>query len=423
MSTTSTSTANTKGRELNPWYIAAVSGMASYIDSCAIISSGSAFVIYQTAYGLSDAQFGLLSSGLTFAIALGAIVGGRLGDRYGRKRVFSVTMAFIIAGSLLLTLSSSFAPLLAGVLLMGLGTGSDLPVSLATISEAASNENRGKLLGLSNLLWTVGIVAAQAIAALVGDWGVLGGKIMFGQICIVSVVILALRMTIPESRVWLEAHAAEGAGSTQETKVTIGDLVHGRYAKAFIALTLFYALVNLGANTNGQFNTWVNVNVIGMAVSLSAAIQLALFIAQIPLNMVFMKFVDTEKRMPLFYFGMVCFIGSYLIYPIFGFSTMNFVIMMTLNCIGQPFAFEGIMKVWAQESFPTMLRTTAQGTIVAVARFVAAIFGSFTASLISLSPVGAYVGLALLVAVGYAFALWGFKDGGKSVFSEEAEGE
>lgn len=45
---------NTRNRHVNPWWVATVSGMASYIDSCAIISSGTALVIYQQTFGLDN---------------------------------------------------------------------------------------------------------------------------------------------------------------------------------------------------------------------------------------------------------------------------------------------------------------------------------------------------------------------------------
>ena len=54
----------------NPWFVGVVSGMASYIDSCAIVSAGTALVIYQQSKGFSDSQVGLVFSGLTFAIAV-----------------------------------------------------------------------------------------------------------------------------------------------------------------------------------------------------------------------------------------------------------------------------------------------------------------------------------------------------------------
>lgn len=408
-----------KRKAPNPWWVGFVSGMASYIDSCAIISSGLALVVYQEALGLDNVQFGLLSSALTFAIAVGALLGGRLGDRFGRKHVFSVTMSFIVVGALLLVFSTSFELLLLGQILVGFGTGADLPVSLATISESADDSNRGKIIGLSNMLWTIGIVAAQGVGALVGDWGYAGGQIMFAHTGIVAAVVLALRMSIPESQVWLKAREAQKEGKAPAQKTSLASLVTGKYAKPFIALAFFYALVNLGANTNGQFNTWVNVNIIGMAVSLSAIINMVVYFIQMAANAVFMKLVDTPKRMPAFYVGAAMFVGSYLIYPVFGFSTPSFIAMMTINGIGAAFAFEGIMKVWAQESFPALLRSTAQGFIVAIARFAAAIVGSFTASLIAFSPSGAYVGLACFVAIGFAFAIWGFHGKQHSEFDEE----
>lgn len=412
-------TAEITKKDPNPWWVGFVSGMASYIDSCSIISSGLALVVYQTALHLNNVQFGLLSSGLTFAIAVGALLGGRLGDKFGRKHVFSVTMVFIILGSLLLVFSKSFELLLAGQILVGFGTGADLPVSLATISESADDSNRGKIIGLSNMLWTIGIVAAQAVGAVVGDWGYFGGQIMFAHTGIIATIVLILRASIPESKVWLAAREAEKEGNAPAQKASLSALVKGKYAKPFIALAFFYALVNLGANTNGQFNTWVNVNIIGMAVSLSAIINMVIYFIQMAANALFMKVVDTPKRMPAFYIGAAMFIGSYLIYPIFGFSTPSFIAMMTINGIGAAFAFEGIMKVWAQESFPALLRSTAQGFIVAIARFAAAIVGSFTASLIAFSPSGAYVGLACFVAIGFAFAIWGFHGKQHSEFDEE----
>ena len=59
----------------NPWVVGVVSGMASYIDSCAIVSSGTALVIYQMAMGFGDGQYGIASMAITLAIACGALSG------------------------------------------------------------------------------------------------------------------------------------------------------------------------------------------------------------------------------------------------------------------------------------------------------------------------------------------------------------
>ena len=185
----------------NPWVVGVVSGMASYIDSCAIVSAGTALVIYQQSKGFSDSQVGLASSGLTFAIAFGALFGGRLGDRFGRKPVFSATMALITCGSVLQVLAPGFTALLIGTIMVGFGTGADLPVSLATISETATDKNRGAIIGLSNLLWTAGILGAIGCATVVGDWGLRGGQILYAQVGVVALIVLLARLPIPESRV------------------------------------------------------------------------------------------------------------------------------------------------------------------------------------------------------------------------------
>lgn len=106
-------------RAPHPWHVAIVCGMASYIDAAAIVSSGIALVIYQQAIGLTNGQVGILSGLLTFCIAIGAITGGRLGDRLGRRHVFIATMAMVVLGAVLLVLAGTFTSLLLGTVLVG----------------------------------------------------------------------------------------------------------------------------------------------------------------------------------------------------------------------------------------------------------------------------------------------------------------
>ena len=398
-------------RPVNPWWVAIVCGMASYIDACAIVSSGIALVIYQHSIGTTPGQIGILSAALTLCIAIGALFGGRLGDRYGRRSVFIITMEMIVTGAAMLVLMTSFAGLLVGTILVGLGTGADLPVSLAAIAEVAKEENRGKLLGFSQIMWTFGILGALGCSTIVGDMARLGGQIMFGQIGAVAFITLILRIGIPESEKWKAAHAGllPGHETIQSKRASIRDLLKAPFLSPFIALLIFYPLTSLGANTGGQFSTYLWVNVIGRSVRFASIIGLIGVSMGLVWAYWFMRIADTPKRFAYFQIGAVAMLMWYLIPAIFGFSTATMIVAALLGSFGAAFAFEAILKLWTQESFPTLLRTTAQGSIISVARFVCAALASVTPLIMDSGPRKLFFVLAGFCFVGLAAAWVGFR--------------
>jgi len=412
-----------KNKTLNPWYIGVVSGMASYIDSAAIVSNGTALVIYQKTIGITTLEIGILSGLLTLSIAAGAFCGGRLGDRIGRRNVFIITMAMILIGSLALALGQTFLFLLFGTLFVGLATGADLPVSLATISEAANDQNRGKIIGLSNLLWLVGIGATMGISAVVGDWGRIGAQIMYLHVGLVALVLLVLRWSIPESPLWLAARdeLRRGVATVRAQKTGWRDLLEGKYLWPFLSLCAFYTFTNLAANTGGQFGTFVAVNVVGISVSTNSLWGLMILPVSVVSGLLFMRIVDTSKRLPFFIFGAVMMSGGYLIPVLLNFSPLSWFCCLLFTNIGTGFAFEGIMKVWAQESFPTMLRATAQGVIVGVARLTCGLLAFVTPGLLSAGPVVLYCLLTAIVVLGMVVGWLCFHGKQRNEFNAETE--
>ena len=412
-----------KNKTLNPWYVGVVSGMASYIDSAAIVSNGTALVIYQKTIGTTTLEIGILSGLLTLSIAAGAFCGGRLGDRFGRRNVFIITMAMILIGSLALAFGQTFLFLLLGTLFVGLATGADLPVSLATISEAANDQNRGKIIGLSNLLWLVGIGATMGISAVVGDWGRIGAQIMYLHVGLVSLVLLVLRWSIPESPLWLAARdeLRRGVATVRAQKTGWRDLLEGKYLWPFLSLCAFYTFTNLAANTGGQFGTFVAVNVVGISVSTNSFWGLMILPVSVISGLLFMRIVDTSKRLPCFIFGAVMMSGGYLVPVLLNFSPLSWFCCLLFTNIGTGFAFEGIMKVWAQESFPTMLRATAQGVIVGVARLTCGLLAFVTPGILSAGPVVLYCLLTAIVVLGMVIGWLCFHGKQRNEFNAETE--
>lgn len=406
-----------------PWWIAVVAGMASYLDAATIVSSGSALVMYQEPLGLTGDQIGVLAFSLTLGIAIGAVTGGRLGDRFGRKPVFSVTMIGIVVAMACNTFAAGFPMLLIGAVLGGLATGADLPVSIATISEAGTDENRGKLVSFSQVLWTVGIVVPLALTSVIGDLGRTGGQILFASVGAVALLVLILRLALPESPVWLAARdeRRHGVPTERAEHVRVRDLLRKPYAMAFVCLLIFYPLVNLAANTGGQFGTYLWVNTAGSTVEFAARISLVGIGVLLVLAVVFLKFVDTRWRMPIFYVGAVAYILSTLIPAALGVSVTTLLLWQILASVGGAFAFEAILKVWTQESFPTLLRSTAQGTIIFVARVLAALLALVTPRLAAAGPQGLFAVLTVVMVIGMAAAVIGFRRGTRNEFDIEAE--
>lgn len=393
---------------INPWWAGTVAGMASYIDAAAITAFSASLVIFEKQLGLSAGQVGIAASTLTLAMAVGAAVGGRLGDRFGRRPVFVITMFFIIGGALALMAAQDFTAIFLGVAVMGFAIGADLPVSLATISEAADDDNRGRLLGFSNLLWLVGIAANGICVALVGDLGRNAITYIFGHVVLVSVIVLLARLTIPESQLWLDARAARKAGNDvrKGESVKISTLFRAPYLVPFLGLSIFYVGTSILGNTNGQYFSYMMVKEAGFTVSSAAKFS---FLA-LPLVLIgflwFMRIADKPVRFRYFQFGAVCFVLMPLVIAVFGFSAKTLVFAFILNAIGASFAFEGMYRVWSQQSFPTLVRTTAQGTIIAIARLFAAAAASVTPLLLQEIGIRALYGILTVTTFIGVAAAW-----------------
>lgn len=393
------------------WWTAFVAGMASYIDAAAIVTSGTAVVMLSDSMALSAGEIGAASASLTTAIAVGSLAGGRLGDRFGRRSVFLATMAVILLGALTVIVAPSFSALISGLVLIGLGAGADLPVSLATIAEAAKAGQRGSLVTFSHLLWKLGTIASLALGAVFGDSGRSGAQIMYAHIGVVTALTLLARIGLPESDRWKQARlGAVDDSSEAASQGSLRELTKPPYVLSFAVLILFYALMNLGSNTNGQFGAYMFVKVAGSSVSYFSTVKLIATAVGFFLVFVLMKVVDGPNRMKWFVFGALCSVIGSSIPAILGPTTLTLSVMLILWAIGTVFASEAMMKLWTQESFPTLLRSTAQGAIIAAARGLAAAFALLTPMILLAGPRALFAFLAVVVVVATSTAYFTFRN-------------
>jgi MFS transporter, SP family, inositol transporter len=396
-----------RSRRVHPWWVGTVAGMASYIDAAAITSVSTALVILQRSMGLSDLEVGAAAGAEAASIALGAMVGGRIGDRFGRRPVFTVAMAMILAGMIGIAFAPSFTWLMVGLVIVGLAIGADLPVSLATISEAADDHNRGRLIGFTNLLWLAGIVGNGIFAVLFGNAGRVGAQILFLHVAVVAAVVLVLRLTLPESARWLAAREErrQGIRTVRADKASVRHLLRTPFVVPFVTLIVFSSLTNLVGNTFGQYSTYLLVTYGGVSVSTAALVSLPALPVILIGMLWFMRIADKPVRFRYFQVGAFFYVAGPLVTAAFGVSALSMMVATILNAVGAAFAFEGIARVWTQEQFPTLLRSTATGSIMSVARLGAALLAVVTPTLVASIGVNAfYLMLAVLSGIGLAAA-------------------
>ncbi|MEE1836281.1 MFS transporter [Streptomyces sp. SP17KL33] len=387
----------------NPWKTATLAGMASYLDSAALVTSGIAIGGYYAApLQLAPGAIGSLLGLQTLAFAAGALFGGRLGDRFGRRTVFTCSLVLYAIGVLLLLVAASPALLFAGVIATGLAIGADLPVSLALVNEEAPEGRKGTMVAFSGMLWLAGIVAVLLLSSFMGAQGMLGGRILFAHLLVVAVVVLLLRLTLSESAEWAAARrAADTRPDSPSADVEFGrvrDLFRAPTGYALLATGLYYATWNLGANTLGQFGTFLWTTLAGGEVARYSQLTLLGLPVGFVAGLVFMRVVDRPARHAWFAAGTALIVIAWALPALFGPGEFTLVAVMLVSGLGNAFAGESIYKIWSQELFPTLLRATATGVTMAFTRALAGLAALGTPAL-ALGHTGLFFGLLLGTAV------------------------
>jgi EmrB/QacA subfamily drug resistance transporter len=159
--------------------------------------------------GLSGLQWTVNAYTLTLAGLL--LLGGALGDRYGRRRIYVIGVVWFAAASLLCAVAPSANALIAGRALQGVGGALLTPGSLSILEATFAAEDRSAAIGA----WSGMSGVATAIGPLLGGWliGASTWRLIFllNLPFAAGVVYGALRY-VPETRSPLEGGSLDVAG-------------------------------------------------------------------------------------------------------------------------------------------------------------------------------------------------------------------
>jgi PHS family inorganic phosphate transporter-like MFS transporter len=193
------------------------SGMGFFTDAYDLFVIGIASTLISRDWHLSPGQLAILNSTMLAAAFGGALVFGRYADMVGRKRVYWLVAAIMIAGALGSALSGSFWVLIGFRFLLGFGVGGDYPVSAVMVSEYANRKDRGKLVGMVFGTQALGLVIGPLIAlALLGSGASddVAWRVLLGLGAVPAGAVIYLRCKMPESpryQAQVQGRASEAA--------------------------------------------------------------------------------------------------------------------------------------------------------------------------------------------------------------------
>lgn len=203
-------------------------------------------------------------------ILLGALVGGRLTDRFGRRRLFVLTLLWYSG----FTVLTGFAPGLGWVyalrFLAALGVGAEYAIINAAIAEFMPARVRGRANAVVMNFWPAGAVLAALMAYLLINQTALSvglsWRAMFVVGGLVALVVLLFRRRIPESPRWLAAR-----GRTADAEAVVAELERAAESPAGTGLGTEPAQPRLGAALRELLRHYPGRLALGAALDLAEA--------------------------------------------------------------------------------------------------------------------------------------------------------
>ncbi|MQY08837.1 MFS transporter [Actinomadura macrotermitis] len=191
------------GAAARPWAALAAVLLATFMG---VLDAGIVTVAVPSVQRDLHASFGavqFVAAGYALAYAVGLVTGGRLGDRYGRRRMFLTGVVLFVLASLACAAAPTAPALIAARVLQGLAAAVMLPQVLSIIQHAFTGQARATALACYGAAVGLASIAGQLAGGALLAWDALGlgwRAVFLVNVPIGAVALVAAGLTVRESR-------------------------------------------------------------------------------------------------------------------------------------------------------------------------------------------------------------------------------
>ena len=348
------------------------------------------------AFGISNADAGLIGTVTLLTSAFGGWVAGILADRFGRVRTLQITVIWFACFTFLCGFAQDYRQLLILRALMGLGFGGEWAAGAVLMGEVIRPQHRGTAVGSVQSGWAVGWGIAAILATVL--FTVLPENTAWRSLFFVGVapafLVFFVRRFVDEPPIFKAAQARTAGSHASPWEI---------FRPAILRTTILTSLLSTGAQ-GGYYAiaTWLptylkserQLSVIGTGGYIGVII-----VGSFAGYLVSAYLSDRIGRRANFILFAICSILAVIVYTLLPINDMLMLIL------GFPLGFfaSGIfsgMGAFLTENFPTSIRGSGQGFAYNFGRGVAALNPTFVGMLSATLPLGQSIGVFAGVAYG-----------------------
>ncbi|AKS34615.1 MFS transporter [Mycolicibacterium goodii] len=375
-----------------------------FLDGFALTIIGIALIGLVPALDMSTVDVGLVGASALIGIFVGGLVFGYVTDRVGRKVMYVADLTTLVAVSIASAFVTEVWHLVALRFLLGVAIGADYPIASSLLAEFIPTRHRGRLLGALFVVWAAGAAAAAAVGWALATIGPDAWRWMLASPAAFGVVTLMLRAGTPESPRWLLARGRTEEAQRVCRKVWGPDvdvamipaepeptsftaLFRGIYLRRVVFVGVFFT-----AHVIPLFAVYTFGPDILREMGLGAHGSHHVYIAELVISVLFLVggvpgllLVDKIGRKPLLLWTFAIMSAAFVAMAVVpGAPAPVLFALLALYAVTSG-ACNFIEIIYPNELFPTSVRASATGTVVAISRVGSAV-STFVLPLVLTGP-------------------------------------